>query len=171
MTTVTCQRSRIVSPAGIVPIPSIHICCVPGFFPEDSRKTHGVWKRSGQHHARTDRGKKNGRRRRRCRDDGRPRRRPAIDFLSSSRVYDISPRFDTTRNLSACHACLSPGGTAGPPRAPARICLSERTPAGCCLDIVEKRRHRTAWNRPNPPWKDKNVYVGTLPVSSASQNY
>lgn len=34
-------------------------------------------------------------------------RRRAIDFLSSSRVYDISPRFDTTRNLSACHACLS----------------------------------------------------------------
>jgi len=35
--------------------------------------------------------------------------RRAIDFLSSCRVYDISPRFDTTRNLSACHACLFRG--------------------------------------------------------------
>lgn len=72
-------------------------------------------------------------------------RRRAIDFLSSSWVYDISPRFDTTRNLSACHACLS--RTRRPAsllRAPARICLSKRTLGGCCLDITEQRKRHTA---------------------------
>lgn len=51
MTTMTCQRNRIVSFAGIVPIRR-YILLRSGFFPEDSRKTHGVWKRPGQHHAR-----------------------------------------------------------------------------------------------------------------------
>lgn len=114
MTTVTCQRSRIVSPAGIVPIRRYIFVAFRDFFP----KTAGRRTASENDQASITRGPSAGRKTgedgRRCRDDGRPRRRPAIDFLSSSRVYDISPRFDTTRNLSACHACLSPGGTAGP---------------------------------------------------------
>ena len=149
MTAVTCQRSRIVSPTGIVPIRRYIFVAFRDFFPKTARRRTASENDQATITCGPFAGRKTGERRRRCRDDGRPRRRPAIDFLSSSRVYDISPRFDTTRNLSACHACLSPNGTTGP-----RICLSRRTPAGCCLDIMEKRR-RTACKQ--HPWKHKNV--------------
>lgn len=56
MTTMTCQRNRIVSPAGIVSIRRYILLRSGDFFsPEDGRKTHGVWKRPGQHHARPNR--------------------------------------------------------------------------------------------------------------------
>lgn len=119
MTTVTCQRSRIVSSAGIVPIRRYIFVAFRDFFP----KTAGRRTPSENDQASITRGpaarRKTGEDGVVFRYDGRPRRRPAIDFLSSSRVYDISPRFDTTRNLSACHACLSPGRGGGTVR-PAR---------------------------------------------------
>lgn len=65
-------------------------------------------------------------------------RRRAIDFLSSSRVYDISPRFDTTRNLSACHACLS--RTAGVPPPPCPFDPSVRP----SFSVPRSRAHRRA---------------------------
>lgn len=142
MTTVTCQRNRIVSRVGIVPIRR-YILLRSVFFrrrrQEDARRLKKTRPASGVAVRR--------RTKETAEDDVEavavPPRRRAIDFLSSSRVYDISPRFDTTRNLSACHACLSRTAARSPPApihpsgrpsvrsfvrpsAPARICLYPR---------------------------------------------
>lgn len=131
MTTVTCQRSRIVSPAGIVPIRRYIFVAFRDFFP----KTAGRRTVSENDQASITRGPSAGRKTGEDGVDvattGGPRRRLAIDFLSSSRVYDISPRFDTTRNLSACHACLSPGAAGQPARRAHRrvfVCRRGRRP-------------------------------------------
>lgn len=110
MTAVTYQRNRIASSAETVPIRRYILLRVRDFFHlKDGRKTRGIWKRPGQHQARSMRP-----RTKEIAEDNAETRttvagRRVIDFLSSCRVYDISPRFDTTRNLSECHACLSRG--------------------------------------------------------------
>lgn len=91
MTTVTCQRSRIVSPAGIVPIRRYIFVAFRDFFP----KTAGRRTASENDQASITRGptgKKNGRRRRRCRDDGRP---------AKATRYRFSVIFSGLRHLTA----------------------------------------------------------------------
>lgn len=131
---MTCQRNRIVSPAGIVSIRR-YILLRSGIFSrrrqEDAQRLKKT--RPASRAAVCRRMKET------AEDNlgasATTGRRRAIDFLSSSRVYDISPRFDTTRNLSACHACLS--RTSWKPAAhAARICL---------FDVRRGRQADAAW--------------------------
>lgn len=125
MTTMTCQRNRIVSPAGIVSIRR-YILLRSGIFSrrrqEDARhlkKTRPASRVAIRWQMKETAEDKLG-------ASATTARRRAIDFLSSSRVYDISPRFDTTRNLSACHACLSRTAVPAPRTRRVFVCRRER---------------------------------------------
>jgi len=150
MTTVTCQRSRIVSPVGIVPIRRYIFVAFRDFFP----KTAGRRTASENDQASITRGPS--REEKRAKTASMPRRRAAAKVR-----HRFSVIFSGLRHLTAFRHYQEPINMSRlfilrrDSRA-ARICLSKRTPVGCCLDIVEKRRCRTAWNLPRP-WKDKNI--------------
>lgn len=145
MTTVTCQRSRIVSSAGIVPIRRYIFVAFRDFFP----KTAGRRTPSENDQASITRGPAE---RRKTGEDGvdsattggREGGPPSIfcHLLGFTTSHRVSTLPGTYQHVTLVYHRGAVAGRSGP-RAP-RICLSKRTLAGCCLDIVEKREYRTA---------------------------
>lgn len=139
MTTATCQSTRIVLGVETIPIHQYILRWLPYFFDgyrhyrrgRSSTKMTIRYATSEKYQASITRNERN---EGIClRTETRGPQRRSIDFLSPSRVYDISSRFDDTRNVSrhallTCRACL--------PR-PIRK-LDAAVP--CCLDIGEKRK-------------------------------
>lgn len=149
MTTVTCQRNRIVSFTGIILIRR-YILLRSEFFSrrirdEARRRTASEKDQASIRRGRSPTDERNGQRQHRIRDDGRAKAR-----------YWFSVIFSGLRHLTAFRHYQEPisyvtlvyPGTRRPrqsvARTPARICLSERTPGGCCLDITEQRKCHTA---------------------------
>lgn len=148
MTTVTCQRSRIVSPTGIVPIRRYIFVAFRDFFP----KTAGRRTASENDQASIMRGP--AARRKTGEDDvdaattgGREGDSPSIfcHLLGFTTSHRVSTLPGTYQHVMLVYSSRWRGGTIREcPRAPPRICLSKRTLAGCCLDIMEKREYHTA---------------------------
>lgn len=145
MTTMTCQRNRIVSLAGIVSICRYILLRSGIFFPKTAgRRTASEKDQASITRGYSPAGERNGRRQTRSHGDDRAKAR-----------YWFSVIFSGLRHLTAFRhyqepismsRLFIPDSRAPRPSHAARICLSKRTTGGCCLDIAQKRWHRTVWN-------------------------